>query len=170
MDTREAIGTFRAIRQFQDRPLPDEDVRAILNAGRRAQSSKNTQPWQFVAVRNRETLRALSRTGDFAAHLAGAAVGVALVSPPVEQAPWVFFDLGQTTACMQLAAWDLGIGSCIAAVYHPERAAAILGIPHGMECRVALSFGSPLVPVGEQPPPRRGGRMPLEEVVHWERW
>src|SRR5438552_10241470 len=80
MTVTEAIQTFRAVRRFADRALPDDVIRAILNAGRRAQSSKNTQPWQFVAVRDRETLRQLSTCGAFAGHLAGAAVGVALVA------------------------------------------------------------------------------------------
>jgi nitroreductase len=48
MNVSEAIRMKRAVRQFADRPLPEEIVLAILNAGRRAQSSKNTQPWHFI--------------------------------------------------------------------------------------------------------------------------
>jgi nitroreductase len=55
-----AIKSRRAVRQFRDEPLPDEAVRRILNAGRLSGSAKNRQPWHFVAVRNREMLRALS--------------------------------------------------------------------------------------------------------------
>src|SRR5579863_4289878 len=121
MNVVEAIGSFRAVRRFEPRPLPEDAVRTILNAGRRAQSSKNTQPWQFIAITDRDTLTRLSTTGDFAGHLAGAALGVALAAPKVEErADWILFDLGQVTAYMQLAAWDLGIGSCIATIYHPD--------------------------------------------------
>ena len=60
MNVADAIQTKRAVRQFQDRALPETAVRAILNAGRRSQSSKNTQPWQFIAVRNKELLKQLS--------------------------------------------------------------------------------------------------------------
>jgi nitroreductase len=172
MDVSEAIRTKRAVRHFTDRPLPDDAVRAILNAGRRAQSSKNSQPWHFVAVRNRDTLKALSQCGDFAGHLAGAALGIALVSPvQPERREWIMFDLGQSAAYMQLAAWELGIGSCIATIYQPDRARAILHIPETLTVEVALSFGYPAAQ--DQPragTPRTGGRRPLEDVVHWDTW
>lgn len=169
MSVEEAIRTKRAVRQFTQQPLPEETIQAILQAGRRAQSSKNTQPWQFVAITDRETLKRLSQTGDFAGHLAGAALGVALVAPEdAERHEWIMFDLGQAAGYMQLAAWSVEIGSCIASIYHPEQAAAILGIPNGYRCDVALSFGYPAA--SEARPPRPGGRKSLEEIVHRERW
>ena len=57
-------------------PLPEDVLRAILDAGRRAQSSKNTQPWDFVVIQDRERLTALSKLGTYAGHLAGAAAGL----------------------------------------------------------------------------------------------
>src|SRR6478736_1332808 len=90
MTVEEAIRTKRAVRTFTDQPLPDDAIRAILDAGRRAQSSKNTQPWHFIAVRDRDTLQQLSTCGQFAGHMAGAALGVALVSPIPTG-----FDMGQ---------------------------------------------------------------------------
>ncbi len=170
MSVDEAVRTKRAVRQFAQTPLPEDAARAILNAGRRAQSSKNTQPWQFVAVRDRETLQQLSRCGDFAGHLAGAALGVALVAPDEpDRRDWIMFDLGQAASYMQLEGWALGIGSCIATIYEPEKAQAILQIPAGWRCDVALSFGYPAE--GTQPAnPRPGGRKPLGELVHWEHW
>ncbi len=170
MDVENAIGSFRAVRRFEQRPLPEEAVRTILNAGRRAQSSKNTQPWHFIAISDRETLTRLSTTGDFAGHLAGAALGVALVAPKDdERADWILFDLGQVTAYIQLAAWDLGIGSCIATIYRPDDAALILSIPADLQCPLALSFGYPQ-PAERERPLRAGGRRPLEEVVHQQHW
>ncbi len=111
----EVIRTKRAVRQFAATLLPDAAVEAILRAGHYAQSSKNGQPWHFIAIRDRETLRRLSQTGDFAGHLAGAALGVGLVAPvdEPERDRWIMFDLGQAASYMQLEAWELGIGSCI---------------------------------------------------------
>jgi len=60
MTVSELIRTKRAVRQFTDEPLPEEAIRSILNAGRRAQSSKNSQPWHFIQIRDRVTLRQLS--------------------------------------------------------------------------------------------------------------
>jgi nitroreductase len=171
MEVHEAIRTKRAVRAFAAQPLPPEAVTAILNAGRRAQSSKNTQPWQFVAVTERETLQQLAQTGDFAGHLAGAALGVVLVAPnEPDRREWLMFDLGQAASYMQLAAWELGIGSVIATIYRTEQARAILGIPEGFRADVALSFGYPAVVTLLGAPPRPGGRRPLDEMVHRERW
>ncbi len=52
MDVLEAINQKRAVRQFKAEKLPEEAVQTILNAGRRAQSAKNVQPWQFIAVQD----------------------------------------------------------------------------------------------------------------------
>jgi nitroreductase len=162
---RDAIRTLRSVRQFKPDPLPDDVLRAILNAGKQAQSSKNSQPWQFVVVRERETLQALSECGQFAGHLAGAAAGVALIAP--RDGFWDTFDLGQAAAYMALAAWELGVGCCIAAMWEPDKAGAILGIPDDRQLRVALSFG---YPAEDWQPAKMGGRKPLDDVVRWERW
>jgi nitroreductase len=171
MDVSEAIRTKRAIRRFAPTPLPAEVTQAILNAGRRAQSSKNTQPWQFVAVTDHATLERLAGSGDFAGHLAGAALGVVLVTPDEpERREWLMFDVGQAAAYMQLAAWEMGVGSVIATIYRPEDARAILGIPADLRCDVALSFGYPADARDMAAAPRAGGRRPLEELVHRDRW
>ena len=164
MDVAEAIRTKRAVRQFKDQPVPEETVKAILNAGRRSQSSKNTQRWHFVAVNDKEILTKLSQCGAYAGHLAGAAFAVA----PISDEP-TGFDLGQVAAYMQLAAWELGVGSCIASIYEPERAKAILGVPEALHFDIAISFGYPQ-PSEQRPAPRAGGRKPFEEVVHWNKW
>lgn len=170
MYVAEAIRTKRAVREFEDRPLPAEIVRAILNAGRRAPSSKNTQPWRFVAVRDRQTLQKLSQTGNFAAHLANAALGVVILAPDPTNRPSAAFDAGQSAAYMQLAAWELGVGSCLAAIYHPDAARELLGFPADLFPIMALSFGYPRDPAVLNARPRPGGRQPLEDLVHYEHW
>lgn len=170
MNVSDAIRTKRAVRQFQDRPLPEDAVTAILNAGRRSQSSKNSQPWHFIAIRDKAVLKQLSECGEWAGHLAGAALGVALVSSDPTAKFQILFDIGQAAALMQLAAWELGIGSCPATIYQSDRAREILGFPHDLHLRFALSFGYPLEEETITAPPKKGGRRPLEEVVHWDRW
>lgn len=170
MEVLQAIRTKRAVRRFQDKPLPEEVIRTILNAGRRAQSSKNTQPWHFIAITDREILRALSECGHYAGHLAGAALGVAILTPDPAQRFSIMFDAGQAAAYMQLAAWSLGVGSCLATIYEPEKAREILGFPPEWHLRIAISFGYPADPEVLSRPPKRGGRRPFEEVVHWNRW
>ena len=170
MNVSDAIKMKRAVRKFHDAPLPDNVVRAILNAGRRSQSSKNEQGWQFIAIRDKSILKALSETGTYAGHLAGAALGVAIVTPQPEGKFQDLFDAGQAAAYMQLVAWELGIGSCLASIYEPEKTRAILEIPPEWHLRIALSFGYPADEAKLSATPRMGGRKSFEQVVHWDKW
>ena len=165
MTVSELIRTKRAVRQFTDEPLSEEAIRSILNAGRRAQSSKNTQPWHFIAIRDRETLQQLSKCGAYAGHVAGAPFAVALIASAADS-----FDLGQAAAYLQLAAWERGIGSCIASMWESEKAKTILSVPHDLHFDVAISFGYPLPSLKQSHTPKPNGRKPFAEVVFWERW
>lgn len=170
MNVSEAIRTKRAIRKFQDKPLPEEVVKAILNAGRRSQSSKNEQGWQFIAIRDKSILKALSECGQWAGHLAGAALAVAILTPDPTGKFQTMFDAGQAAAFMQLAAWELGVGSVPASLYEFEKTREILGYPPEWHLRIALSFGYPMDEEKLSAPPQKGGRRSLDEIVHWERW
>jgi nitroreductase len=170
MNVSEAIRTKRAVRKFLDKPLPDEVIHAILNAGRRAQSSKNEQAWQFIAIRDKSILKALSECGTWAGHLAGAALAVAILTPDPTGKFQTMFDAGQAAAFMQLAAWELGLGSVPASIYEGEKARGILGFPAEWHLRFALSFGYPAEEEKLSAAPKKGGRKPLEEILHWEKW
>jgi nitroreductase len=162
LSVTEAVRAKRAVRAYSAEPVSDEVVRAILNAGRRAQSSKNDQPWTFVVVADREQLRRLSTAGKFAAHMPSSAFTVVLVAPAGYD-----FDLGQAAAYMQLAAMEYGIGSCVTTLHDSQAAHAILGVPSELTCHWSITFGYP----AEAPAPlKAGGRRPLEEIVHYERY
>jgi len=170
MNVSDAIRLKRAVRKFQDKLLPEDVIQAILNAGRRSQSSKNEQTWHFIAVRDKAILKALSECGQWAGHLAGAAVAVVIVTPDPEGKFQTMFDAGQAAAFMQLAAWELGIGSVPASLYEHEKAREILGLPAELHVRMALSFGYPLEEETLSAAPKKGGRRSLEEIVHWDKW
>ena len=173
MEVLRAIETRRAIRAFEPRPIEPEHLERILNAGRRSGSSKNLQRWDFIVVRSRERLAELAGVGRKAGHLAGAAAGIALVTPDptAADAPLsVMFDLGQAAGNMMLVAWDLGIGSVPATVYDHDLARRVLGYPGEHRCEYILSFGYPADPSDLSRANRPGGRRPLAEMVHAERW
>ena len=170
MNISDAIRLKRAVRKFQDKPLPDDVVRAILNAGRRSQSSKNEQEWQFIAIRDKGILKALSECGTYAGHLAGAAIGIAIVTPNPEGKFQGLFDAGQAAAYMQLAALELGVGSCLASIYEPDKGREVLRFPLDWHLRIAISFGYPADEEKLSAAPKKGGRVPLEEIVHWDKW
>jgi nitroreductase len=168
MDTYQCIKTMRSVRQFTETPIPDDVLQRILQAGRWSGSSKNSQPWHLVVVRDRLTLEGLAGCGPYAGHLRSAAVGIAIAVEPTASAGE--FDAGRLAQNLQLAAWNEGIGSCIAAMYEADQAKAILGVPKDKVMWCVLSLGFPAE--GE---PRRGalanaGRKKLEEIVKWEKW
>ena len=173
MNVAEAIRTKRAVRSFDGRPIEPDRLERILDAGRRAHSSKNQQRWAFIVVEDRDRLRELSAVGPYAGHVAGAAAAVALVTPDPygPNAPMsILWDLGGAAAQMMLVAWELGIGSCPATVYEPDLARHILGFPAEWHCEYVLSFGYPADPAVLTAANRAGGRRPLGDIVHRERW
>ncbi len=170
MNVYEAIRSKRAIRHFAQRPIPEETLLKILNAGRLAGSSKNSQPWHFIVIRERARLQALGECGQWAGHLAGAAAGVALVTGDWRERWPVAFDLGRAAQNMMLTAHELGLGSVLANIYDMEKAHALLQLPADKMCYAAISFGYPAEPQALQRPPRSGRKRALAEVVHWEKW
>ena len=117
MQTWEAITSRRNVRSFDGRPIAATDLDRILEAGRRAPSSQNWQPWDFILVTRRETLRELAQVWRGAGHVAESAATIVVVGPAADnEFHRAQFDLGQATMAMTLAAADLGVGSCHAGV------------------------------------------------------
>jgi len=173
MDVEEAVRGLRVVRRFQPDPIAEDDLRAILDAGRRAGSSKNLQRWHFIVVRERATLTALAEVGPFAGHLAGGAMAIALVTPDPDAADSplsVMWDLGRAAQNMVLAAWGRGIGSVPATVYEHDLCRKILCYPADHHCEYILNFGHPASEESMHRPLRAGGRKSLDEVVFYERW
>jgi nitroreductase len=170
MNVKDAIRYKRTIRSFSDEPLPDDVVHSIVDAGRRAQSSKNRQPWHFIVIRDREILAQLSELGTYAGHLAAAAMGIAILTPDPNKRWSILFDAGQAAAYMQLAAWELGVGSCLATIYEPQAARSLLGFPQDLHIHVALSFGYPADLGQMTEKPKAGGRKGFNEIIHEDRW
>jgi nitroreductase len=176
METWEAIRSRRNVRSFEDRPVPEDHLNEILEAGRRAPSSQNWQPWTFVVVTERERLVELAQVWQGAGHVAHSAATVALVasaSPPssAEQERrrgTLYYDLGQATMSIMLAAAGLGIGSCHSAVGDQDLAREVLGFPDDKFCAYMISLGYP----ADRPLSliRRPDRRPFDEVVHREHW
>ena len=171
METWDAIRARRNVRSFEDRSIPDADLERILEAGRRAPSSRNWQPWDFVLVTDREQLQELSRVWQGAGHVAGSAATIALVvSATLEGRDHdiALYDLGQAPAYIQIAAADLGIGSGHSAIGDQELARQVLGLPQDRRAVYLIDLGypadRPLVPL------RKPDRRPLEDVVHRGRW
>lgn len=171
METWDAIRSRRNVRAFEDEPIDEATLTRVLEAGRRAPSSRNQQAWDFVVVTDRERLRELSKVWRNAGHVAGSAATVALVAPtssdPDERETYQF-DLGQAAMNMMLAAADLGIGSSHASVVDQALARDVLVLPPDRECVLLIALGAP----ADRPltPIERPDRRTFDDVVHRERW
>jgi nitroreductase len=167
-----AIASQRAVREFKRKPVEPKRLERIVDAGRQAPSSNNDQRWRFIVVTDPGRLDQLSKVGAWAQHIAGAPAAIALVTPEAAEsweAESIAFDLGQAARNMMLAAWEMGIGSCHAAVYYREVARQILGYPPGWRCEYVIAFGYPKKPI--DPDVRRDiARRPLKELRFDERW
>jgi nitroreductase len=169
METWDAITARRNVRAFSPQPIPPELLDRILEAGRRAPSSQNWQPWDFVVVTDRAQLEQLSQVFAGAYHVAHAAAAIAIVGPVADN-PYhrAQFDLGQAAMIMELAAADLGIGSSHAGVADMALARRVLGLPADRDWAILMSLGYP----ADRPlaPVRNPRRRPFDEVVHRARW
>jgi len=164
MDAYRTVVDKRDQRAFLPRPLPEDALRRILQAGRMTGSSKNREPNRFVVVRDRQHVAALAGLSRFARWLADAAVIVVITQTERHE-----FDAGRCAQNMMLVAWRDGIGSCPAHLPEPE-VARLLAIPESLHINRVIAFGY-IDPQRTAPPKSVArSRLPLEELVHWERW
>jgi nitroreductase len=171
MQTWDAIRARRNVRSYQTEPVPAADLDRIAEAGWRAPSASNRQHWDFVVVTDPDQLRELSTVWRGAGHIAGAAAAIALVVPRTDDDRTRlvdYYDLGQATFAMMIAAADLGIGTGHSSVGDQDRARKILGVPADHDVAFLLGAGYP----ADRPlrPITTPSRRPLTEVVHHGRW
>jgi nitroreductase len=163
MDAYKAIITKRDRREYDfSRPLAEEHLHRILQAGRMAGSSANTQPCRFIVIRDQAVKDSLKPFGRGIGPLDAPVVVVVALKVGARD-----FDVGRAVQNMFLAAWADGILSCPVGLQEKEGARLALGIPEDFEVAMGAGFG---YPSGEPSARRASQRLPLEEIVHWERW
>jgi nitroreductase len=143
MDAFLAVVSRREVREYADRPLPDDAVRRILEAGRLAGSSRNRQARRFVALLDPALREHAAEAVYNGANLLGAALAVAVV---VRGKGPVTFDAGRAAQNMMLVAHAEGIGSCPNGVSDAEGMQAVLGHADDEQVATVISFGYPLRP------------------------
>lgn len=154
---------LRAIRSFQDRPLAETDLNGILEAARWTGSSKNRQNWSFVVVTDRQRLEEVAKCGDFTDPVRGSAATIVIVQEPEGYE----FDSGRVAQNIMLGAKALGVASCPITLHREEDARLALGVPGDRRTRYAVALGYPTESASAA---RRGGRKPLEALVHRDRY
>jgi nitroreductase len=163
MDTFEAIRTVLAVRQFRDTPVPKDVVREIVEAARLTASGGNDQPWHFIVVQEKETLRRLGTLARTGPYIAQAPLAVVVCTIPTAHA---FSDASRAIQDMILAAWSRGVGSNWVGNQGLDAAKPLLDIPEGVDVFAIVPFGYPVRTLGAG----KKNRKPLGEVVHRERF
>jgi nitroreductase len=165
------IRKLRQHRQFTDQPVPDDVLQDLLEVARWTGSSKNTQPWELVVVRDRQLIDQIAEYGAFSGFLRNAPVVIVIVlngkSPRSES-----YDEGRLTERVMLAAKAYGLGSGTGWWGDAEAARKTkeaLGIPQEKDVISGIALGYPPAP---QPGPAgvTPGRKPLAEIVHYDRY
>lgn len=163
MEVFEAVRTVLAVREYQDKPIPPDTVRRIVESAWLTGSSRNGQPWHFIAVQDRATLRQLGELATTGPYIAQAPLAVAV---GVEESPYGVSDASRAIQSMVLTSWAEGVGSNWVGFANLPQLKPVLGIPAEVEVVGIVSFGYPVRPGGKG----KKARKPLGQVVHRERF
>jgi len=148
-----------SVRRYASKPVPEDVLKNILEAGRRAPSAMNAQPWHLVVTdqKIKEELSKRRWTG-FVKDAAFVIVGVG------ENSRWSTVDVSIALQNMVLAAEAQGLGSCWIGDFDQSNLKKMFGIPENFNIVAMVSFGYP----AEKPAPRNKKR--LEDIVHFNRF
>ncbi|MCX7661743.1 MAG: nitroreductase family protein [Candidatus Omnitrophica bacterium] len=167
MDLIKAIKTRRSIREFSFRRLSKKHLELLVDSARFAPTARNIQPWQFIVITKKDTLKRLSEFADNARFLKDACACIVVFC---KETKYYLEDGSSATQNILLTATSLGIGSCwIAGDKKPyaEEVKRLLGVPadYRLVSLVALGY------------PKKGKRAfyvaekkDLKEIIHWERF
>jgi nitroreductase len=163
MEVFEAVSTVLAVRQFQEKPIPEEIVHQIVEAAHLTASSMNGQPWHFIVVQDKGMLTqigALVQTGHYIAQ-APLAIVVGM-----EHSIYAVSDASRAIQSMILTAWAQGVASNWTGFDNLKHVNPVLGMPEEIEILAILPFGYPAQAMGKG----KKKRKPIGAIAHRERW
>jgi nitroreductase len=164
MDTLECIRKRRDIRSYLKKDVPDDVIRKIIEAGRLAPSAMNLQPWHFIVIKNKETLKELGKFCSSGSFIVDASFAVGIITEPSNK--WHEIDGARAVQNMSLAAWNEGVGTCWIGAIDREKVKERLNIPKNLHVLTILPFGYP----EEFTVRRKKVRKSPGEVFHWEKF
>jgi len=159
----DAVRTVLAVRNYRDDPVPRDTVRRIVEAGRLTASSMNGQPWHFIVVQDRETIRELGRLASTGPYVAQAPVAVVVA---IEKTRFAVSDASRAIQSMILTAWSEGLGSNWVGFLGLTEIKSLLRIPDDLDVLAVIPFGYPAQAAGRGKKQRKA----LSEVAHRERF
>ncbi|MEA2526337.1 MAG: hypothetical protein QOF73_3564 [Thermomicrobiales bacterium] len=170
-EVTEQIRTVRQARLYRSDPVPGEVLDELLEIARWTGSSRNTQPWRFIVITDREQLRQISQLRTSINWVADIPLAIAIVldgANPLSEA----YDEGRVTERLLIAARVLGLGGGVAWFGDESQQAEgkrILGIPTEMAARSVVAIGYPTTTKDHRPTGPVPGRKPVSELVSYDR-
>jgi nitroreductase len=163
MKVFDAVRTLLAVRSYKDQPIPADLVRRVVESAWLTGSSRNGQPWHFIAVQDTAMLKrlgGLARTGPY---IADATLAVVVI---MEESIYNVSDVSRAVQSMMLTAWDEGVGSNWVGFGNLDWANEVLGIPPELKVMAIVPFGYPTARLGRG----KKNRRPFNEVISSERY
>ena len=169
MDLLPEIERRASVRQFKGDPLEDLQIKRILEAGRRAPSAKNRQPWRFIVVTDAERRKQIEEAAFGQDQVGQAPVIIAVCTTNIEyKMPNGHLsypvDLSMAASFMMLQAVHEGLGVCLVTTFREEDVRVLLTVPYSMRIVMLLAIGIPAVE------PQRTERLPLDRIVSYNHW
>ncbi len=163
MDVFEAATKRIEVKEYKDELVPMGVIQKILEAGRLSPSAMNMQPWSFIVVRDRNTLRRIAELSPTGKYIAGAAFAIAVAVNTEDK--WYQVDTARAVQSMMLVAWSLGVGSRWVGGIERDEIKKLLKIPEQLHLLTVLPFGYPRHSV-------KGvkNRKPLQQVAYVEKY
>jgi nitroreductase len=158
----EAVRTVLAVREYQDRPIPDDVLGRIVEAGHLSASASNGQPWHFVVVKDRAGLRELGGLVATGPYVAGAAAAIVVAYEKANHLG--VSDVSRAIQSMILVAWGDGVGSNWTGFGRLDGVRKKVGLPDEYEVLAVLPLGYPKRKIGLG----KKKRKPLAEVASSE--
>jgi nitroreductase len=159
MEVFEAVRTVLAVREYQDKPIPPDAVRKIVEAGRLTGSAMNAQPWHFIVVDDRATLERLGAAATSGPYVAQAPLAIVVA---IDKSRFAVSDGSRAIQSMMLVAWEQGVGSnWVGFIGGLTAVNEIVKIPSTLDVLAVLPFGYPTRKLGKG----RKQRKPLAQVA-----
>lgn len=164
MQAKEAIQKRRSVRNFNQKPIADNLIEGLIDSARFAATARNIQPWEFIAVKDKNTLKELAALTDNGKFIADCACCIAVFCKDTK---YYLEDGCAAVENILISAADSGIGSCwVAGDKKPYcgKVAALLAVPDDFKLvsLIALGYSDDLFQIPE--------KRPLNEVLHWEKF
>jgi nitroreductase len=165
MEVFDAVRTVLAVRAYQDKPVPEDVIRRIVDSAHLTASSRNGQPWHFIVIQDKDKLRRITPLAKTGAYIEQAPVAIAVAYD--KESPYGVSDTSRAIQSMVLTAWSEGVGSnWVGFDGTLDDVNAEIGLPANLQLVGVLPFGYPVKKLGKG----KKNRKPFGEVVHKERY